>query len=158
MDLRDGMRGIAEVESARTRPLKVGVARGTLSRELVASLAGMFPAVQFNFLDEDPRRIPGDLDIIFVAADGSAIEEVEQVVRQCKRNPAAPQNVVILRNADLSNTRILLQSGAVDVLPVPVSDTAVALCLERIIARGRPERQASRPVGQQTSVNLSERS
>lgn len=147
MDLRDGLRGISEAENSRS-PLKVGVARGALSRELVASMAAMFPTIHFELLEEGLRHNPGNVDIMFVAADGSAIEDVEQVVRRCKSDPAAPQSVVILRNADLSITRILLQSGAADVLPAPVGETALALCLERIIARGRPDRKAARPNGQ----------
>jgi pilus assembly protein CpaE len=147
MDLRAGVRGIAEAENARVS-MKIGVPRGTLSRELIASMASMFPAIQFELLGEDLRYIPTDLDIIFVTADGSAINEVEQVVRQCKGNPAAPLSVVILRNADFANTRILLQSGAVDVLAAPVGETALALCLERIVARGKPDRKAARPGGQ----------
>lgn len=147
MDLRDGLRGISEAEHSRS-PLKVGVPPGTLSHDMVASVAAMFPAIHFELLDEGLRPNPGNLDIMFVAADGSVIEDVEQVVRRCKSDPAAPQSVVILRNADLSITRILLQSGAADVLPAPVGETALALCLERIIARGRPDRKAARPAGQ----------
>jgi pilus assembly protein CpaE len=115
-------------------------------------MAGLFPAIDFQLLGAMPADIPPGLDVLFMAVDGAAPEEIERAVRQCKLNPAAPQTVFVLRNADLSNTRALLQSGAIDVLPAPVGETALALCLERIVARGKPMREASRPVGQLVAV------
>jgi pilus assembly protein CpaE len=121
---------------------------GALTEAQVVHMTDLFPAIDFQLLGAMPADVPPGLDILFMAVDGAAPEEIERAVRQCKLNPAAPQTVFVLRNADLSNTRALLQSGAIDVLPAPVGDTALALCLERIAARGKPMREASRPVGQ----------
>ncbi len=152
MDLRGGLKGFAGPEPSQGHALKLGVAAGALTQEQMAGMAALFPTIQFEFLGEDSRNGPGDLDILFMAVDGAAPEEIEQAVRQCKLNPGAPQTVFVLRHADLSNTRVLLQSGAVDVLPAPVGETALALCLERITARGRPSRGAPRPAGQLVAV------
>jgi pilus assembly protein CpaE len=152
MDLRGGLKGFAGSEIAQGHTLKLGVAAGALTREQVGAMAALFPAIQFEFLGDGLRDAPGDPDILFLAIDGASPEEIEGAVRQCKLNPGAPQTVFILYHADLSNTRALLQSGAVDVLPAPVGETALALCLERLVTRGRPSRGAPRPAGQLVAV------
>ena len=148
MDLRGGLKGFGDTENARPPALKAGVAQGAWTPDHTAAMAALFPAVRFEFLDQDGTNLPPDLDILFAVVDGAAPAQIEQAVHQCRFNRAAPQTVFVLRNADLSNTRALLQSGAVDVLPAPVGETALALCLERIIARGKPMRGAPRPDGQ----------
>ena len=152
MDLRGGLKGFVAGENPRGHVLTLGIATGALTEAQAARMAGLFPAIDFQFLGGRPDNAPQDLDFLFMAVDGAAPEEIEQAVRRCRLNPAAPQTVFVLRNADLSNTRALLQSGAVDVLPAPMSETALALCLERIIARGKPMREASRPIGQLVAV------
>ena len=151
MDLRGGLKGFA-ADSSRSHALTFGIAEGALTEAQAANMAGLFPAIGFQFLEAGFDNLPSHLDILFTAVDGAAPEEIERAVRQCKLNPAAPQTVFVLRNADLSNTRALLQSGAIDVLPAPVGETALALCLERIVARGKPMREASRPIGQLVAV------
>lgn len=152
MDLRGGLKGFAGPETVQSHVLRLGVAAGALTHEQVGGMTALFPAIQFEFLGDGLHDAPGDLDILFLAVDGAAPEEIEGAVRQCKLNPGAPQTVFVLRHADLSNTRVLLQSGAVDVLPEPVGETALALCLERLVARGRPSRGAPRPAGQLVAV------
>ena len=152
MDLRGGLKGFAGAGDPRGSVLKLGIVTGALTEAQAAGMAALFPAIHFEFLGSNPRDIPTDLDILFVSVNGAAPEEIEQAVRQCKLNPSAPQTVFVLFHADLSNTRALLQSGAVDVLPAPVSETALALCLERIVARGRPARGTSRAAGQLVAV------
>lgn len=152
MDLRGGLKGFSDTGDPRGHVLKLGIAAGALTEAQAASMAALFPAIHFEFLGAKPRDIPAELDILFVPVDGAAPEEIEQAVRQCKLNPAAPQTVFVLLHADLSNTRALLQSGAVDVLPAPVGETALALCLERIVARGKPARGTPRHGGQLVAV------
>ena len=149
MDLRGGLKGFENAGNAQS--LTLGIAPGALSTEQVAGMAALFPAIQFEFLNES-RNAPGELDILFLAVDGAAPDQIEEAVRQCKLNPGAPQAVFVLHHADLSNTRALLQSGAVDVLPAPVSETALALCLERLAARGKPSRGTPRAAGQLVAV------
>ena len=152
MDLRGGLKGLAGTEASNSRALKLGIASGALTPEHAAGMAVLFPTLQFEFFDEIPRGALGDLDVVFLAVDGGAPEQIEQAVRQCKLNPVAPQTVFVLRNANLSDTRALLQSGAVDVLPIPVGETALALCLERIVARGKQTREAPHSAGQLVAV------
>jgi len=150
MDLRGGLKGFA-ADNPRSHTLTLGIAAGALTEAQAANMAGLFPAIDFQFLEGRPDNALSGLNILFMAVDGAAPEEIGRAVRQCKLNPA-PQTVFVLRNADLSNTRALLQSGAMDVLPAPVGETALALCLERIVARGKPVREASRPIGQLVAV------
>jgi len=152
MDLRGGLKGFAAGGSAGAHVLTLGIMTGALTEAQAAHMAGLFPAIGFQFVGGMPDDVPRGLDVLFTAVDGAAPGEIERAVRECKLNPAAPQTVFVLRNADLSNTRALLQSGAIDVLPAPVGETALALCLERIVARGRPMREASRPAGQLVAV------
>lgn len=152
MDLRGGLKGFGAGRSARDHVLTLGIATGALTESQAARMADLFPAINFQFLEERADDVPAGLDILFMAVDGAAPDQIERAVRQCKLNPAAPQTVFVLHNADLSNTRALLQSGAVDVLPAPVGETALALCLERLVARGKPVREASRPAGQLVAV------
>jgi len=152
MDLRGGLKGFVGPENAQSHAMKLGVAFGALTEQQIAGMAGLFPALHFEFLRENPLETPSDLDVLFLTVDGAAPEQIETAVRQCKLNPAAPQTVFVLRNADLSNTRALLQSGAVDVLPAPIAETALVLCLERIVARGKLSRSAPRPAGQMVAV------
>jgi pilus assembly protein CpaE len=63
-------------------------------------------------------------------------------------NSTGLQIVVVLRNSELSSTRALLQSGAADVLPAPVSNDELALSLERMFARGIGSREPARIPGQ----------
>jgi pilus assembly protein CpaE len=52
-----------------------------------------------------------------------------------KASPSEPQIVVILHNANITVSRQLAREGAADVLPAPVSEMALALCLERLLQR-----------------------
>jgi pilus assembly protein CpaE len=146
------LKGFAGGGTPQAHVLTLGIVSGALTEALATRMTGLFPTIDLQFLGGRFDDIPPGLDILFMAVDGALPEEIERAVRQCKLNPAAPQTVFVLRHADLSNTRALLQSGAIDVLPEPVNETALALCLERIVARGKPMREASRPAGQLVAV------
>jgi pilus assembly protein CpaE len=151
-DLRGGLKGFAGAAELPSHTLKLGIVSAALTQGQASSMGALFAGIRFEFLGENLRDIPPDLDILFVSVDGAAPEKIEQAVRQCKLHPAALRTVFVLHQAELSNTRALLQSGAVDVLPAPVGETALALCLERLVARGRPGLGASRPAGQLVAV------
>jgi len=152
MDLRGGLKGFGAPAATASDLLKLGIVSGALTEAQATSMAALFPRIRFEFLGENLRDIPADLDILFVAVDGAAPEKIEQAVRQCKLHPSELRTVFVLRQADVSNTRALLQTGAVDVLPAPVGETALALCLERLVGRGRPARMAPRSAGQLVAV------
>ena len=151
MDLR-GLKGFGAAADLPSDVLKLGIVSGALTETQASGMATLFPRIRFEFLGDSLRDIPADLDILFVSVDGAAPENIEQAVRQCRLHPAALRTVFVLHHAEISNTRALLQSGAVDVLPAPVGEAALALCLERLVARGRPAHVAPRSAGQLVAV------
>jgi len=151
MDLR-GLKGFGAAADLPSDVLKLGIVSGALTETQASGMATLFPRIRFEFLGDSLRDIPADLDIVFVSVDGAAPENIEQAVRQCRLHPAALRTVFVLHHAEISNTRALLQSGAVDVLPAPVGEAALALCLERLVARGRPAHVAPRSAGQLVAV------
>jgi pilus assembly protein CpaE len=116
---------------------RVGVSEQAVGgAERIASLAALFPNLAFEVFDAIwPEEIPSRFAIAIVCADaaaGGAMNTAEQHLRRC---PVATQIVVVLRNADVENSRRLARQGAADVLPAPASETALALTLERLLKR-----------------------
>jgi pilus assembly protein CpaE len=152
IDLRNAWKGGAGAESAKAGAIRLGIMPGALTHEQVAGMRSLFPSIDFEYLEDTSRGDRGDIDILFVSMDSATTEQIERTLRRCRLSASATQIVVVLRDSDLAKTRALLQSGAVDVLPMPVSETALALCLERIVSRGKPSREPHRPVGQLVAV------
>jgi len=147
MELRAGFRGLTGASGGQAQTVRVGIMNAAVTQDQTARLMALFPAIRFEYLSMEAADATS-VDILFVPIDAASPEQVENVLRQCRLNPAAPQTVIVLRNGDLSSTRALLHSGAADVLMTPVSDAALALCLERMLARDRPLREPSRAPGQ----------
>jgi pilus assembly protein CpaE len=152
IDLRSAWKRGAGAENAKAPAIRLGVLPGALTQEQVGAMKALFPAITFELLEDISHGDRADIDILFVSADSTAPDQIERVVRRCRLNASTTQIVVVLRNSDLAKTRALLQSGAADVLPMPISETALALCLERIVSRGKPARGGERPVGQLVAV------
>ena len=129
---------------------RVGFVEGTLgSEERVTAFAALFPNVRFESLGSFwPERLPPTISIAIVGVDCSSIDEIETAARRLRNNRQGTQIIVILRNADVVNTRRLVREGAADVLPTPVSEPTLALSLERLVARTPSEVGASRKLGQ----------
>ena len=110
---------------------RVGVYEGALgSPERVASLAALFPNVEFMPLDPnstDTGRLFDVLIIAFVADKAAA------AVGWLKSLPPQTKVVVVLHEADVITTRLLIREGAADVLPAPVSEPSMTISLERIL-------------------------
>ena len=116
-------------DTARRR---VGVYEGALaSPERVASLAALFPNVEFVPLD--PRSADGErpFDVLIIAF---AAEKVSAATAWLKSLPPQTKVVVVLHEADVVSTRQLMREGAADVLSAPVSEPSMALSLERIFS------------------------
>ena len=97
----------------------------------LASLAALFPQVEFvSTLGAWPESYPSPCDILFVA--GRA-DDADNLVQRLKTRPRNLQVIVALHDADVLTTRRLLREGAADVVPAPVSETACALSLQRIL-------------------------
>lgn len=98
----------------------------------VSSLAALFPQVEFVGIGAEwPDKAVAGLSVLIIAADASTIEPL--IKRIAARRGATPL-VVALRGADVGMARRLIQAGAADVLPAPVSEAALALSLQRILA------------------------
>lgn len=100
------------------------------------SLAASFPEFAFQSVGAVwPEKVPAGIDVMIAALDGASASELERAVLKLHRVPPATRIIVVLRNADLMNTRRLIREGAADVLPAPVSEPALALSLERLFQR-----------------------
>jgi pilus assembly protein CpaE len=125
---------------------RVGVAEGAIGgADVLASLARLFPHVEFQYLGQGwPERLKDELDILVLRVDASSAAEVDAVCRRLQAAPPIPKVVIGLKDADLDATRRLARAGAADVLPAPVGEPVLALCLERLLTRetSQPE---SRP-------------
>jgi len=82
MDLRGGLKGFA-ADSSRSHALTFGIAEGALTEAQAANMAGLFPAIGFQFLEAGFDNLPSHLDILFTAVDGAAPE------RPPRRAPSA---------------------------------------------------------------------
>ena len=116
---------------------QVGYVDGVIgSPDRVASLASLFPQVGFESVGQGwPDNPPHDLNALVVSVDCATPAEVEGACRRIGRRPKDPPVVIVLLNADVATTRRLMRAGAADVLPAPVSEAALTLSLERLLAR-----------------------
>lgn len=112
---------------------RVGVADSALGGpQALSTLAGLFPNMSFEAVTDAWRAdLTAGLDILIAPADAARADDVAM---KLKLAPARPRVVLILRDADVQTTRRLMREGAADVLPHPVSEPALALSLERLLA------------------------
>ncbi len=102
--------------------------------ERTMSMAALFPQVDFVCVGKAwPVRPAADLNILIVAADPADVEPVLSRLATRREGLAV---IVVLRDADVTTTRRLMHAGAADIVPAPMSEAALALSLERIIASG----------------------
>jgi pilus assembly protein CpaE len=111
---------------------RVGVVDGAIGgAERLASIAALFPNVSFEPLGSAwPERTPPGLNLAIVAA---AASDFEAALARLAAPGQTARFVVVLRDADVTSTRMLMRAGAADVLPAPVSEPALALALERLL-------------------------
>ena len=117
---------------------RVGVVENAVGGlERFASIAALFPHVAFEpLVDSWPEPAPGGLDVLVVNLDGASAEAVDAAVRRLATG-GTTNLIVTLRDADVTTTRRLMRAGAADVLTWPVSEPALALSLERLLATRR---------------------
>jgi pilus assembly protein CpaE len=131
----------------------VGVVDGAIGpTERFTSIAALFPHVTFDIVGAAwPDSPDPSLDILIVSLNAARGEEVESALRRLAAQHLSVQVVVVLRNADVTTTRRLMRAGAADVLPAPVGEPALALCLERLLS-GHPVGGARRRAGELVAV------
>lgn len=122
-------------DQGSARVQRVGVVEGAVGgAERFASIAALFPHIAFETAgDVWPERPDPGLDILIVGVAGASAEEVDTAIRRLGAARGPQRVVVTLRDADVTTTRRLVRAGAADVLPSPVSEPALALCLERLL-------------------------
>ena len=122
---------------------KVGVVNGAIgSGDDLSSLARLFPHVAFESAGQTwPDRLADDVDILIVGVSAGSVAEVDAVCRRLQAKSPSRRVVIALRDADVDTTRRLARAGAADVLPAPVGEPVLALCLERLLTHetSRPE-------------------
>lgn len=108
------------------------------------ALQAQFPQVTFRPLSgrASPAAFSG-ADALMVRADAAKASEVDAMSAGLREGDHADRAIVLLDNADLETTRRLVREGVFDVLPTPVSETALVISLERLLKRF--ESQAARP-------------
>lgn len=128
---------------------RIGFVDGAIRPDQISMLASLFPDLAFQSVGPVwPEHHALGFDFLFVTVDAMSAQDMDAAVRRLKAQAASLHIVVILRNADVINTRALVHAGAADVLPAPVSEASLALCLERLFSREAGERVASRKPGQ----------
>jgi pilus assembly protein CpaE len=99
-----------------------------------AGLAALFPHLRFDCVGAAwPDRTPGDYDVLIATVDGASAVEIDAAARRLRTMPAKPRIVVMLHHADITTTRLLLHEGAADVLATPVTETALAVTLDKLL-------------------------
>jgi pilus assembly protein CpaE len=131
---------------------RVGVVEGALSgTQQFTALAALFPDVQFELVGAEwPDRTSG-LTLLLVGVDGAVAGERNAAAQRLRVLSPDLRIVVLLRNADVSTTRLLMREGAVDVLPAPASETSLAVMLDKLL-RSETARGARRTDGEIVSI------
>lgn len=113
---------------------QIGVVEGAIGgEEQLTSLAALFPHLRIAPVGPTwPDQAAGKLDILIVSISAT---EVDQALSRLKDRRGGPKVIIVLRDADVMATRLLVRGGAADVLPAPVSEPALALSLERLLVK-----------------------
>jgi pilus assembly protein CpaE len=125
---------------------RVGYVEGAIGGpDRVASLKALFPGVDFVSVGSAwPERPVSGLAALIVSAEPN---DVERVIARLAAQPEPLPVIVALRDADVAATRRLIRAGAADILAAPVNEAALALSLERLLARSPPT-QSGGPASQ----------
>ena len=129
---------------------RVGVLDGAIGGpERLTSLAALFPNVEFIPAGPKwPDQLNAAFDVLIGPVDAAIAGEVDAAVRRIRSYAKAVEVVVVLRDADIGASRRLVREGAADVLPAPLSEPSLALCLERLLVANRKEGHSGGRSGQ----------
>lgn len=148
----------SDLKSFATDPIvggsrKVGYLLGALAPEEIAGLSGQFPGVSFELLGSSwPEQLSTDIHVLIVGADVASPMDAGRIFTVLKTKPPHVNVLVALRHADLASSRAFTRAGAADVLPVPAGEAALALAIERLLARDPVEREPARRSGQVVAI------
>jgi len=134
------------------RGARVGYVEGALPGPgSLETLKGLFPNSRFERLDR-PFTPGKPFDVLLTRVDAGNDSEVDAALEYLGKQPSGAAVVICLDRADIATTRILVHAGAADVLPQPVSEPALALCLERLLARTADVREKRGEEGEIVAV------
>jgi pilus assembly protein CpaE len=151
MEFGGRMRSLSarEREQMPANASRIGFVDGAIKPEQISMLASLFPDLAFQSVGSTwPDHHALGFDFLFVTVDAMSSPDMDGAIRRLKAQAESIHIIVILRNADVVNTRVLVHAGAADVLPAPVSEASLALCLERLFAQEIGERGPVRKPGQ----------
>lgn len=146
----------ADLGRGRDRPKggavrRVAIVEGAIGGpERLLSLAALFPNVQFDAVGRGwPDGSAQACDIVIVPLAASGKEDIAAAFDRITAAAKGSHVVVALAGADVMSTRMLIRQGAADVLPAPVTELSLTLCLERLLGTVAPA--ASSPSSQVVS-------
>lgn len=133
---------------------RVGYVEGAIGdADRVTRLVALFTDIVFESVGAVwTDSWPPQFDILIVSVDGALPGEVENTLRRLRNRPPALHVVVVVRRPDAIDARVLVRYGASDVLAAPVSEAALALSIERLIAREITLGGAARRPGQMVAL------
>jgi len=130
-------------------PRRVAYIEGAISAGEIATLANLFPSVVFEPAGSaSPDKLGHNTEILIIELDAASSPEIERAINFLRNCPPRLSVLVALRHADVASSRALTHAGAADVLPVPGTEAAWALGIERLLARDTSGRGSARKSGQ----------
>ena len=145
------LKSVAALASGRpsSNAPRVGYVDGAISPAEIAAMAALFPNSHFESIGlELPQRPAPNMGILIAGVNAASNQEMENAISFLKACSSRLAVLVALRNADVAGSRVLTRSGAADVIPLPASEAAWALSLERLLARDTSDRDPGRKPGQ----------
>jgi len=128
---------------------RVSYAENAMSPAEAAALAHLFPAVVFEPSGTAwPDHLAQNTDVLIVDLDAASALEIEKAVRFLKTCPSRLSVLIAMRHANVAISRALTRAGAADVVPIPATEAAWALSIERLLSRDTSGRDPGRKSGQ----------
>jgi pilus assembly protein CpaE len=128
---------------------RVAFVDDAISPAEIAALAAQFPNARFESVGADwPQKVGPAIDVLIVGLSAASHSEIERGINFLKARSSRLNVLVALRHADVAGSRTLTRAGAADVVPVPGSEAAWALSIERMLIRAAADRDPSKKTGQ----------
>jgi pilus assembly protein CpaE len=97
------------------------------------AVAALFPNVRFDGLTDWPEGPKARYDMLIVGVDGASASDVDETARRLRARRDGMRIVVVLYQPDIATIRLLLREGAADVAPGPVTETSLAVTLDKLL-------------------------
>jgi pilus assembly protein CpaE len=128
-----GLGGAAPIFTAGSSARKcVGVLDHALGADCLIRLKSLCPNVEFIPLHSITRA--AGLEVLFVRVSGARPAEIDYAQNMARELGSTCPLVILLDAADVETTRRLAAAGVADILPMPVPEPSLVLCLERLLA------------------------